>query len=201
MRSPVVNATCIFVGITINLMPILPTTAQTPTDFQNGGSAPRQTSATASPSNTLELIRKWFQRYDVIRHEAQMTPTERQKADAMMSQGLSIIVPGEQKVESQQLLSSLVNRYHKASEELKALTFLPATSNLHRGYYQYFNDAGRLFSDYIKVQNNLLAVDDQGTSLASTLMSRKESLTGLEQNNKAMDAQLRQTYGIAPYPY
>ena len=199
IQSPAIKATCFLLAMSLNLTANLPTIAQTASDFQNSG-APRQVSS-STPSNNIESIRKWFQRYDNIRHEAQMTPTERQKADAMMAQGLSIIIPGEQKVESQQFLSSMVNRYHKASAELKGLTYLQATANLHMGFYNYFNDAARLFSDYMKVQNNLLAVDDQGQSIAGTLMGRKESLANLEQNNKALDAQMRQTFGIAPYPY
>lgn len=200
-RSPVMRARCFFIAAAVNLTVLLPTIAQTEADFQNGGGgAPRQASQSA-PSNNIESIRKWFHSYDNIRHEAQMTPAERQKADAMMAQGLSIIIPGEQKVESQQFLSSMVNRYHKASAELKSLMYLQATSNLHRGYFNYFNDAAKLFSDYMKVQNNLLATDETGQSIASTLMGRKEALANLEQNNKALDAEMRQTFGIAPYPY
>jgi hypothetical protein len=149
-----------------------------------------------------ELLGKWFQAYDNIRRQAQMTPAEREKADTMMSQGLAVVIPGEQKVESQQLLSKLVHNYQVACTQLKALPFYPETGDLHKGYYQYFSDAGRLFSDYLRVQDNLFAVDEQtGKPLASQLMERKEALEALDQKNKYLDSQLRNRLGIAPYQY
>jgi len=153
-------------------------------------------------STNPEALQKWFQAYDSIRRQAQMSPTEKQKADAMMSQGLSVVIPGAQKAESQQLLSTLVNRYQVACGKLKNLPFYPETGDLHKGYYQYFTQAGNLFADYLKVQDNLFAVDEQsGKPLASQLMARKEALEGLDQRNKYVDAQLRKQFGIPPYQY
>ncbi|HEY9712685.1 MAG TPA: hypothetical protein V6C72_04405, partial [Chroococcales cyanobacterium] len=62
-------------------------------------------------------------------------------------------------------------------------------------------DAKGLFSDYLTVQGNLFAQDGQGKSLAADLMPRKQSLEKLDQENKAVDAELRQRFGIAPYKY
>jgi len=153
------------------------------------------------PTNP-ESLKKWFQAYDSIRRQAQMSPHEKQKADSMMSQGLSVVIPGAQKAETQQLLSSLVNRYQTACGKLKNLPFYPETGDLHKGYYQYFNQAGNLFSDYLKVQDNLFAVDEQsGKPLASQLMARKEALETLDRRNKYIDSQVRSQVGIAPYEY
>ncbi|HEY9784081.1 MAG TPA: hypothetical protein V6D17_01680 [Candidatus Obscuribacterales bacterium] len=148
------------------------------------------------------LIQQWFQKYDQVRRQAQMNPAERQKADNLLSKGLSIIVPGEEKVVTQNLLNKLVLRYQTAAEQMKLLPLYGETERLHRGYYQYFCDAGKLFSDYLKVQNNLFAVDEAtGKPLASTLMQRKQSLEMLDQGNKALDEQLRNQFGIPPYQY
>ncbi len=145
----------------------------------------------------------WFARYDRIRQTAQMNPSERQRADNLMSKGLSIVVPGPEKVTTGQLLNKLVNKNRVAADQMKMLPLLPQTEQLHRGYYKYFNDATNLFGDYLKVQTNLFATDATGTSIARNLMPRKMELEQLDQNNKALDAQLRQQLGIPAYrnPY
>jgi hypothetical protein len=147
-------------------------------------------------------VQQWFDQYDAVRRQAQMTPEERRKADAMMSQGMNFMLGGPEKAASQQLLSKLVNRYQLACQQLIRLPRIPATEELHRGYYQYFFDAGHLFADYIKVQENLFAVDDStGKPVAGQLMSRKQMLEALDERNKSLDSQLRQQYGISPYRY
>ncbi|HEY9716567.1 MAG TPA: hypothetical protein V6C69_03780, partial [Trichormus sp.] len=75
------------------------------------------------------------------------------------------------------------------------------TKELHIGYYQYFKSAAGIFNDYIAVQNNPLAADAQGNSIAAGLITRKSNLEMLDQRNKAIDAGLRQQFGIAPYHY
>src|SRR6516162_3701394 len=141
-------------------------------------------------------VQQWFQSYDAVRRQAQMTPQERAKADAMLSKGLSIIVPGPEKASTQQLLTKLVGQYRTACQQLERLPLLPPTEQLHRGYYQYFSEAQGLFSDYLKVQDDLFAVDQNGKPLAGKLVERKASLEALDERNKDMDAQLRQQFSI-----
>lgn len=156
----------------------------------------------ANQQQNLANIQQWFVSYDQVRRAAQMNPQERQKADGLLSKGLSIIVPGEEKVATQALLTKLVNKYQMATDQMKRLPLYPETEKLHRGYYQYFNEARKLFSDYLKVQTNLFVVDEQtGKPLAGGLMLRKQNLEMLDQNNKALDEQLRNQFGIAPYQY
>lgn len=150
----------------------------------------------------LANIQQWFSNYDQVRRAAQMNPQERQKADGLLSKGLSIIVPGDEKVATQALLNKLVNKYQMATEQMKRLPLYPETEKLHRGYYQYFNEARKLFSDYLRVQTNLFVVDEQtGKPVAGGLMLRKQNLEMLDQNNKALDEQLRNRFGIGPYQY
>jgi hypothetical protein len=163
-----------------------------------------QSSDSAEPSGSTSMtsIRQWFATYDDIRRQAQMSPQEKGQADAMMSKGLSMIIPGEEKTQSQALLSSLLGRYEIACARLKRLEYYPETASLHKGYYQYFEDASRLFTDYLKVQGSLFAVDEQtGKPLAGELLERKEALTALEERNKSLDSQLRRQFGIAAYSY
>ncbi len=156
--------------------------------------------ATRQGSNPQAIL-DWFQRYDAIRRQAQMNPADRQKADALMSKGISMFIPGDEKVATQKLLNNLVGRYATASEEMKRLPLYPETERLHRGYYQYFANAKDLFGDYLKVQDNIMVKDASGNALAATLMNRKQSLETLDTNNKALDAQLRSQFGIPPYKY
>jgi hypothetical protein len=155
-----------------------------------------------APGQSLEDIRSWFFQYDQIRHAAQMSPAERQQADHILGKGLALFMPGDDKIIAQRLLTDLVKRYDFACQQLGNLRVIPATEQLHRGYFRYFSDARCLFSDYLKLQADLLAVDPAtGQPLASGLIDRKQGLEQLEQNNKALDRQLRLQYNIPPYQY
>ena len=154
-----------------------------------------------APSATLN-IGQWFSSYDQIRHGAQMSPAERQHADSLMSRGLSILMPGEEKQSTKALLTSLVMRYHRACQQLNALPRLQQTQQLHQGYYNYFANAGQLFNDYVRVQDNLFLTDVQtGKPLAAGLLQRKQMLEALEHQVKNLDAQTRGQLGMPPYPY
>src|SRR5579872_7286658 len=158
--------------------------------------------AQATQSTNIDAVKYWFSQYDQIRRTAQMSPAERQKADQILGKGLALFMPGEDKLVAQKLLANLVKRYEIACHELGSLQIIPATEQLHRGYYQYFSDAHHLFSDYLKLQDDVLATDSAtGQPLASGLIDRKQSLERLDQVNKSLDQQLRQQYGIPAYQY
>lgn len=152
-------------------------------------------------SNILE----WFHRYDNVRRQAQMSPAEKARADGLMSKGmggLGAMLAGDEKMVTQNLLTKLVGKYQTAAEQMKALPLFRETEQLHRGYYQYFSDARQLFSDYLRVQSNLFAMDETtGKPVAGLLMGRKQNLEQLDMNNKALDEQLRQQFNIPPYRY
>lgn len=153
-----------------------------------------------APGQNLS-IGQWFTRYDQIRHDAQMSPMERQQADQLMSRGLSILVPGDTKVATKQLLSALVGRYQRACVQLKELPVIGPTQQLHTSYWTYFNTAGSLFADYLRVQDNLFLTDPSGSPLAATLMQRKQSLEALEARCKQIDGGARAQFGIPAYPF
>jgi hypothetical protein len=147
-------------------------------------------------------IGQWFSHYDQIRHQAQMSPAERQHADQLMSRGLSILVPGDEKQATKNLLNSLVARYQRACQELRALPQINQTANLHQSYFQYFAAAGQLFGDYVRVQDNIFVSDPStGKPLAAGLLQRKQMLEALEHQCKQLDAQTRAQYGMPPYPW
>jgi hypothetical protein len=163
-----------------------------------GGMAPV---AMQAPGQNL-TIGQWFTRYDQIRHDAQMSPAERQQADQLMSKGFSILVPGDTKLATKQLLSMLVGRYQRACVQLKELPMIGPTQQLQTHYFNYFNTAGGLFSDYLRVQDNLFLTDaTSGQPLAAGLLQRKQSLEALEAQCKQIDAAARQQFGIPAYPF
>lgn len=147
-------------------------------------------------------IKEWFSQYDAIRRQAQMNPTERKKADALLSQGISIIIPGPEKLAAQQLLQKLVAANQQAANQLKQLSLYPETEKLHRGYYKYFTTASALFNDYLQLQDNLFAKDPKtGEPVADELTTRKQELADLDEANKRLDSELRSRFAIAPYRY
>jgi hypothetical protein len=188
-------------GYPVNGMPPMPNgmaTGMTPRPF----GAPPQTGAPMRAPQQPISIGQWFTRYDQIRFDAQMSPQERQQADALMSRGLSILVPGDNKLATKQLLSTMVGRYQRACAQLKDLPQIAPTQQLQASYFNYFNTAGGLFGDYLRVQDNLFLTDaTTGTPLAAGLLQRKQMLEALEAQCKQIDAGARQQFGIPAYRY
>jgi hypothetical protein len=166
------------------------------------GSLPQAAAQPAQPTQPTISVNDWFARYNEIRHRAQMSTGERQRADGLMSRGISILIPGQEKAATKQLLISLVGRYQQACAELKMLPVNDQTKQLHYAYYQYFLTAASLFNDYVRVQDNILLADaTTGAPLAAGLLQRKQMLEGFEHQVKGLDAQMRLQYHVPPYPY
>ena len=157
-----------------------------------------QMPSSANRTNPQQL-RSWFSAYDMVRKQAQMSPSEKERADNLLSQGLSVFVPGPNKIQAQKLLTGLVDKYQVAINKMKAMPLYPETEKLHRGYYQYFSDAKTLFSDYLRVQDNLMVKDEHGKGIMPQLMARKANLESLEMQVKQLDSDLRGQYSIAPF--
>lgn len=164
-----------------------------------------QDSASAAAGNRatpIAQIRDWFTKYDQVRRQSQMSPPERAKADSMLSKGLSIVMPGPDKVESAALFQTLEQRDAAAADQLKKMPLYPETEQLHRGYNTYFENAAQLFGDYLRVQNNLMSTDPvTGKPLMGQLIARKKNLEDLDMNNKQIDAELRSRFKIPAYKY
>lgn len=163
---------------------------------------PMQSGMGQRQATAVPLLRGWFDHYDKVRRQAQMTPAERNRADNLLSNGLAVFVPGPEKDQAQKLLRGLVAKYQVAVNDMKMMPLYPETEQLHRGYYQYFNDARALFGDYLRVQDNLMVKDERtGKSLMSELMQRKANLEVLEHQIKDLDQNLRGQLGIPAYHY
>lgn len=153
------------------------------------------------PNRTL-AVAQWFKSFDQIRRQAQMSPSERSQADRLLTRGISPFTPEDEKQEATNLLTRLVARYKQAQASMRQLPLIPESQRLHRGYYQYFNTAGSLFSDYLTLQGNLFAKDPaSGRPLASMLLERKQHLEELNNLIHTLDDQTRDQFNIPPYQY
>lgn len=176
--------------------------------YPNGGQyfppqqqpAPAPTQQKVSPQ-TAAKVYQWFLKYDEIRRRAQMNPIEKQQADALLAKGLGLFMPGQDKLVARQLLSGLVMRYQNAAQSLQTLPVQNETKQLQEAYFNYFESAMRLFGDYLKVQDNVFAVDNTGQSIAKQLIQRKAQLENLERYCKDLDGQMRGAFGVQPYQY
>lgn len=176
-----------------------PATAQPAAQPVNFGS---QSVLPAPTGRPRVPVPQWFVMYNQVRHRAQLSPGDRQRADQIMSKGLNMFMPGDDKQAAKTLLTSMVARYQTAVQEMKQLPVLPQTQKLHAGYLQYFTTAGNLFADYLRVQDNLFLTDPMtGQPVAAGLITRKQNLEGLERACKEYDAQLRHDFGVPPYPF
>lgn len=147
-------------------------------------------------------VPQWFNRYDQIRREAQMTAEERDQANELLSKGFSPLRPENEKVATKNLLTKLVGKYRSARLAMKNLPTLPQTQKLHNGYSQYFSTAGDLFADYLTVQSNLFAKDKQtGRPILGQLLERKDKLQQLNEQIQDIDKQTRKQFDIPGYQY
>lgn len=178
--------------------PMMPVQGANP---QSYGYAPQPSIAAKPNPQAAAKVFQWFLKYDEIRRRSQMNPIEKQQADALLARGFGLFMPAQDKAAARQLLGDLINRYNLATQSLRALPALPETKVLKDEYLGYFENAKQLFIDYLKVQDNLFVVDNNGQSIAKQLIQRKMLLENIERSSKDIDYQMRQAYGIAPYQY
>lgn len=168
--------------------------------------ADRPAAAARAKAPKVNKVAEWFQKYDDIRHRAQMSPQEKERSNKLLTQGMIGSVfktaDGERdKQAADALLHRMVDRYVKAQGDIEQLPSVSETKKLQAGYRHYFIDAGGLFTDYLKIQGNLFATDASGNSLVAQLTQRKAALECLDVTNKDLDARLRAKYNIAPYAW
>lgn len=133
-----------------------------------------------SPLRTLS-VREWFDRYDQIRRDAEMT-----MADKWQSMLLQAKKP---EAKNAALATRMSTKYSRALSEMKRLGSTPETKALQVGYIEYFTSARQLFEDYLVAQNT---VPFSNQSLVPT----KKKLELLDRKNKMIDDALRREYII-----
>jgi hypothetical protein len=145
--------------------------------------------------NEKALVHKrvadWFQKYDSIRHAAQMRPAEKSNANRLVSAALSGNT--EDKKVSRSLLSTMSQRYATAVRDLSALKFVPETAELQQQYLKYFKNGQQFFSTSLKQLNG-----KDGMNLLQMKEARQQMMM-MDVENKLLDKGLRKKYDIAPY--
>jgi hypothetical protein len=122
------------------------------------------------PPRTL-TVSEWFNKYDQIRRDAEMT-----MADKWQSMLLQARKP-EQK--NAALATRMSAKYGRALFEMKKLGSTPETKALQVGYIEYFATARQLFEDYLVAQK---AVPFSNKSLVPT----KKKLEVLDKKTKEL---------------
>ena len=102
-----------------------------------------QAAVARSPKGRGDAVRRlsvadWFQQYDQIRHQAQMSDAEREQSRALMGQGLAASFmqsanAASDKAAASALLGRMVQRYQRASAQMSALPRIPETKKLYDG--------------------------------------------------------------------
>jgi hypothetical protein len=93
----------------------------------------------------------------------------------------------------QELVERMSAKYARADEAMKNLPEVSATKELQDGYTEYFAQVHKIFAAHLKSSTG-------GGGLPgapSSMRERRSALEELDFNNKKLDAELRQKYGIA----
>lgn len=150
---------------------------------------------TGAPSQQQNKeVAQWFNKYDEIRHEAQMTPAQKAKAHTLITAAFT--QSDGDKSAAKALLSNLSSRYKTAIKQLSALKPIPQTAKLQDGYMNYFKTAARFFQMY-QVELNKRS----GHPNVDVMKKAREDIAVINVSNKLLDHQLRKKYNIAPYPW
>jgi hypothetical protein len=135
--------------------------------------------ALASTDNPA--ISEWFDKYSQIRREAKMSASDKALAFRLRS-----LKPDKT---AASVASRMIEKYAKASTQMRDMQPPSETKALHDGYLQYFTTARQLFQDYVDAQNTVPFPQE-------ALVQRKQALAELDRKNKALDSELRKQYGI-----
>jgi hypothetical protein len=169
---------------------------------QGLGHPPMPMKTPAPPMNSVKNFQQrdgvrtqvvtWFTAYDNIRHEAQMTPQEKDQSHQLMA----AIISGNDgnKAAGKVLLQRMVARYTKAISQLNSLKPVPQTSALQNGYKRYFTAGRDFFARYLKALNQ-----SKPDKMLSAMQQGRTELGALDVSNKALDRKLRKQFNIAPY--
>ena len=142
-------------------------------------------------------IYTWFNQYDEIRRNAEMSLSEKLRMHHFFGKGLTAFAPDSSEP-SEKLIAQMVERYGTATQAMEALPAVPETKELQIGYTKFFKQAKDLFEKYLDIQKNRKKV---GFTEHLPLVDQKTALQNLDAKNKALDKSLRQKYSISPHKH
>ena len=139
-----------------------------------------------------QRIKSWFNRYDQIRRRAQMSMTEKARAQRLTTAALS----GNPKdvAAAKAMLSSLATRYSNALAAMNSLPKMRETQQLQTAYSRYFRTGKAVFQ-------NLRSTINGGNKPAMlvAMQQGKSKMSAVDGQAKAIDRKVRKMYKIPAY--
>ncbi|MBX3150161.1 hypothetical protein KF728_08450 [Candidatus Obscuribacterales bacterium] len=132
-------------------------------------------------------ITEWFDKYDQIRNDAEMSLVEKLKYGSALKKALKS--GGTLSTSAEKFVKRMVEKYATAAAALSALTPPPEVRALQQGYVQYFNEMEKSFSECLN------SGEVKSTDLAAKA-SAKERIENLDDANKKLDENLRKKFDI-----
>lgn len=136
-------------------------------------------------------VHEWFEMYDQIRRDAEMTLGEKLHARGALQKRLNSKNETENK--SDALTARIIAKYTAAVSALQKLQVLQETSQLQDGYTEYFTKMRQLFVDNSGAEST--SATKQSLALAV------KQLQELDRKNKKLDDELRKKYGIPKHKH
>ncbi len=136
-------------------------------------------------------VSEWFEQYDQIRRDAEMSLGEKLQSRSVVEKGLNPGAKSEKK--NGALATHLISKYETAVSAMKKLPVLPETRELQEGYTQYFIKMQQVFVECHKVR--------KAPATKQSLLSEKKKLEDLDKKNKKLDDELRKHYGIPKHKH
>ncbi|MDR3616895.1 MAG: hypothetical protein P4L53_25280 [Candidatus Obscuribacterales bacterium] len=146
--------------------------------------------STTSKTEQKDAVVDWFKKYDQIRRDAELNFLE--KFQTMSFWDKNVDHAAVLRKRDQELVERMSAKYSRALEEMRNLPEVSATKELQDGYIDYFDQVHQIFTAYLKS-----ATAEEAPSSHSTMRERRSALEELDLNNKKLDGELRQKFGIA----
>jgi len=143
-----------------------------------------------SESEQKDAVVDWFKKYDQIRRDAELNFLE--KFQTMSFWDKNVDHAAVLRKRDQEFVERMSAKYARAVEEMRNLPEVLATKELQDGYIDYFDQVHQIFTAYLK---NSTAGETPFSH--STMRERRSALEELDLNNKKLDSELRQKFGIA----
>jgi hypothetical protein len=139
-----------------------------------------------------QRVQNWFKRYDQIRRRAQMSISEKARAQRLTTASLS----GNPKdvTAAKAMLSSLITRYSNALSAMTSLPRLSETQQVQSAYIRYFRTGKSVFQ---KLHSAVSSGNKPAMLIA--MQQGKSQMSTLDGQAKSIDRKVRKMYRIPAY--
>jgi hypothetical protein len=152
----------------------------------DSGSGSEGSSQQQESTEVNSAVKDWFDKYDQIRRDAEMTTGEKWQAMRLNSD--------KPQKKNAGLASKMLAKYTAAHSAMKQLSPIPETRELQERYTEYFSKASQLFSDFVDAQTKVPYPSE-------SLSSGRKELEVFDKSNKILDKDLRTKYSISKHKH